>query len=252
MRFVAVFLNLFLLTTAFDAKAHQFTELVQQESVVTQPMLWCIDNLPPRHYYTTEQELIGSMIGFMQELANHLDAELHYTAPTPIARCLQKLEQGKVDIVTGLMLTPERKQQFLMFPYDNARPHSWFINRHYPLSEVKMLRLTLIDTQIHAKEAAERFIAAGYQVNLVPDFDTALANLFFNQTDVLVGPEHITLKMIAQNGRYHNTLILAAQEYQQPIKAHLAINKQGRFSDQVETIQAFLNEIKNTGRYQFY
>lgn len=216
------------------------------------PLVWCFDNLPPRQYYDAGKEPVGAMVELMKELAKRLDTELHYTVPTPTVRCLQQLEQGEVDIVVGLLLTPERQQQLYMFPFDSARPNSWFINQQYPLAAEQPLRLTLIKTQVQAAAAAQQLSQAGHQVHLAADFDTALTDLFFNKTDVVVGPEHITQKHIAQNGRYQRDLVLAPQEYQQPVEAHIAICKKGRFANRADEIQRIIQDIRASGRYQFY
>ncbi|MFN4055893.1 MAG: substrate-binding periplasmic protein [Alishewanella aestuarii] len=247
-----VLLNLVLVITAFKTFATTANEQSEPQNLTKQSVRWCFDNLPPRQYYTNGQEPVGSMVGFMKELAHRLNTELHYSIPTPTTRCLQELERGKVDIVTGLMLTTDRKQRFHMFPFDSARPNSWFVNKLYPITAGQQLRLTLIQSQIQANETAEQLIAAGYTVNLVADFDTALTHLFFNKTDVVVGPEHITQKHIAQNGRYQNVLILAPQEYQQHTDAYIAISKQGELAKRSDEIELIIKELRASGRFQFY
>lgn len=84
-------------------------------------LLWCLAHLPNRSYYVDGSNPQGVEVDMMKDAASRLNMRLAFTIPTPTPRCLQQLARDEVDIVAGLLGTSERKQLFLMIPYDIAR-----------------------------------------------------------------------------------------------------------------------------------
>ena len=59
---------------------------------------WCLDHFPPRHSYLPGQQPKGPMVDMMQKLATQSGFTLKFTPPTPVARCLKLMQQGKTDL----------------------------------------------------------------------------------------------------------------------------------------------------------
>ena len=69
---------------------------------------WCLHHLPPRHSYLPGKTPSGPMVDMMQELATASGFTLTFSPPTPTSRCLKLLEQGKTDLMMGLVFTEAR------------------------------------------------------------------------------------------------------------------------------------------------
>ncbi len=215
-------------------------------------LIWCLGHIPNRVQYESDKAPSGPEVDLMKDFAARVGMTLEYTVPTPIPRCLQQLQRGQVDIVAGLLFTAERNELFYLLPYDAARPESWFIHKDNPIEQNDNLRLTFVDGRIYSANLQERYAAAGYQLLNADNLDDALAMLLFQETDVLVGPEHITLGRIASNPRFQHTLILAPQDYQPNFEAHIAISRTGRYAGQKERFKQVLEQMRAEGRHRLY
>lgn len=215
-------------------------------------LIWCLGHIPNRTYYVEGHSPRGIEVDLMHEVAARLNMRLVFTVPTPVNRCLHQLERGQVDVVAGLLFTEERNKLFLLIPYDAARPESWFVHAGNPIDNKSSLRITFMDGRFYSANLRERYEAKGHQLNTAASMDEALAMLYFKQTDVLVGPEHVTLGNIAGNPRYRDTLVLAPRDYQPNFEAHIAISRTGRYADKHQDFQQVLQQIRAEGRFQFY
>lgn len=226
-----------------------FSEIV---SAKPEQLLWCLDHLPKRQHYEAGKPPYGPMVSLMQELALRLNVELVYSVPTPVNRCLQQLEQGEVDVVASLLYSPEREQRFYLIPFDVAHSESWFIHKDFQPDNQAHLRVTVIKDLIYSPSLLDSYQAAGYETTTAANIDNALTALFFRDTDVVVGPEHITQAHIARNARYKDSIKLAPQSHQPVIEAHIAISKTGRYAHRHEAIRQALQEIRQEGKYRLY
>lgn len=215
-------------------------------------LIWCLGHVPKRSYYVEGQSPHGPEVDMMQDVAMRMNMQLVYTVPTPINRCLQQLTRGEVDIVAGLLGTSEREKRFLMIPYDVARSESWFVHRDNPIKNKASLHITFIEGRVYSAYLRETYHAAGHQLSSSTSIDDALALLLFKQTDVVVGPEHITLGHIVANPRYQNALVLASQNYQPNLEAHIALSRTGRYADRYQSFREVIERIRAEGKYQFY
>lgn len=216
------------------------------------PLIWCLDHVPKRQHYESGKAPYGPMVNLMQDLAARLDFELVYTLPTPRERCLQQLERGEVDVVVSLLYSAERAQRFYLLPFDVAHSESWFIHKDTRLNIQAGLKVTLVDDRIYSDLLMQKYLNEGFQINKVANIDGALATLFFRDTDVVVGPQHVILAQIARNARYKDMLILAPQNQQPASEAHIAISKTGRYADRHDAFRQVVQQIRLEGKYRLY
>ncbi|MEH8017785.1 transporter substrate-binding domain-containing protein [Rheinheimera muenzenbergensis] len=231
-----------------------FTAMLLSDVAAAQPeqLLWCLDHVPKRQHYEPGKTPYGPMVNLMQDLASRLNVELTFTLPTPVNRCLQQLEHGEVDIVASLLYSPQREQRFHLMPFDIARSESWFIHKDYQLQDQPGLRVMLVKDLIYSAGLQDNYKAAGYVITTANNMDEALAALFFRDTDIVVGPEHITQAKIANNARYKTILTLAPLHQQPVIEAHIAISKTGRYAKRHEAFRQALQQIRQEGKYALY
>lgn len=217
-----------------------------------QPLIWCVDHVPQRQHYEKGKAPYGPMVDLMQDLAGRLQLELEFTLPTPVNRCLQQLEQGEVDIVASLLYSAERAKSFYLMPFDIAHSERWFIHRENKLQERSGLRITLINNFIYSPSLAETYAKDGHKVTTADNIEQALTQLYFRDTDVVVGPEHFTLGYIERNARYKNALRLAPVEQQRDVEAHIAISKTGRYAGRYDEFNHAIQMIRQEGKYRLY
>ena len=239
-----MFIRLIYTLTVFNA----YYALADQR----QPLIWCLDHVPQRQHYETGKAPYGPMVNLMQDLAARLNFKLVYTLPTPTNRCLQQLERGDVDVVASLLYSDDRAQRFYLLPYDVAHSESWFIHKDTRLNIQAGLKVTLVEDRIYSDSLMQKYKGAGYQINKVADIDGALTALFFRDTDVIVGPQHIILAQIARNARYKNILVLAPQNQQPASEAHIAISKTGRYANRHDAFRRAVRQIRQEGKYRLY
>lgn len=72
------------------------------------------------------------------ELTQLLSIKIDFSQKTTFVRCLMLLEKGSVDILSGLVFTPERDKLFHMIPYAYRQPLALFyLASHKPKNQDK-------------------------------------------------------------------------------------------------------------------
>lgn len=220
-------------------------------------LTWCLQDLPPRQFYPANGEPYGPMVDFMQKLAQHTGFLLKFTPPTPTSRCLKLMQQGEVDLMVGLLKTPERSQFMHLWPFDSARPASLFTLKTTALltspSDLSGRKVILVDAYAYPEEVRAELTQLQVQVVRAPTVEEALALLLYQQADVLVGPYHITLNAIGQNPRYqaivaqHQQLAAAgvAQNY-------LALSRKSRHVALAPALEQALQQLLRAEKPNFY
>jgi polar amino acid transport system substrate-binding protein len=219
---------------------------------------WCLDHFPPRQEYLPGQPPRGPMVDMMQKLAQQSGFTLKFSPPTPSARCLMLMKQGKTDLMTGLMWSEQREQYMLLLPFDQAKPETLFVHKDRPMSDEDALRnrqIALVKNRTYSKG----FIALleQQQVNMrtANDLEQAMAMLHFKQVDAVAGPLHLSQHLIKHNPRLHSSIRMNPWQppSQQELQSHLALSRMSphfalhlQISQQLEK----LVEAKQTHFYQ--
>lgn len=175
--------------------------------LAAQPELeWCLDHLPPRQNYLPNQQPTGPVVDMMQQLAKQSGFILKFSPPTPAARCLKLMQQGKTDLMTGLLWSEQREQFMLLLPFDEARPDALFRALHQPEPLDKMAALNgrtiAVATDRHyRKDFFQLMQQHQVRVKAVPNLEQALALLHYGDVDLVAGPQHITMNLLKNNPR---------------------------------------------------
>lgn len=77
----------------------------------------CLDYTPYQVDNAGNKKWSGKNIETLYQLSQQLNMTLDMSMRAPFTRCLRLLEQGKIDVLAGLIYTEERNQKFLLFPY---------------------------------------------------------------------------------------------------------------------------------------
>lgn len=182
--------------------------------LAAQPELeWCLDHLPPRQNYLPNQQPSGPVVDMMQQLANQSGFVLKFSPPTPAARCLKLMQQGKTDLMTGLLWSEQREQFILLLPFDEARPDALFRqnNQPQPLDNITALNgktVAVTADRRYRKDFFQQLQKLQVKVKTVPDLEQALALLHYGDVDLLAGPQHITMNLLKNNPRLAENISL--------------------------------------------
>jgi ABC-type amino acid transport substrate-binding protein len=219
---------------------------------------WCLDHLPPRHSYLPGQQPSGPMVDMMQKLAAQSGFTLKFSPPTPTARCLQMMQQGKTDLMTGLLWSEQREQYMLLLPFDEARPETLFVHKDQRLKDenaLQNLQIALVKTRSYSKGLSDLLEQQQVKIHTADDLEQAMAMLHFKQVDVVAGPQHITERILKSNPRLGSSIVV--NPWQPPnrreLQSHLAFSRMSphfklhlQISQQLEK----LVEAKQTHFYQ--
>ena len=182
--------------------------------LAAQPELeWCLDHLPPRHNYLPNQQPTGPVVDMMQQLAKKSGFILKFSPPTPSARCLKLMQQGKTDLMTGLLWSEQREQFILLLPFDEARPDALFRhnNQSPPLDNITALHgktVAVTADRRYRKDFFQQLQKLQVKVKTVPDLEQALALLHYGDVDLVAGPQHITMNLLKKNPRLAENISL--------------------------------------------
>ena len=185
-----------------------------------QPELeWCLDHLPPRQNYLPNQQPSGPVVDMMQQLAKQSGFILKFSPPTPVARCLKLMQQGKTDLMSGLLWSEQREQFILLLPFDEARPDALFrANNQQPIENIAALNgktIALAADRHYRKNLMQVLQQHQLKVKTVPNLEQALALLHYGDVDLVVGPQHITLNLLKNNPRLAENISLNSWQFEQ-------------------------------------
>lgn len=226
-------------------------------SQVKPTLEWCLDHLPPRHSYLPGQPPKGPMVEMMQELAAASGFTLTFSPPTPLGRCLKLLEEGKTDLMTGLVQTEARQAVYLMSPFDEVRMNSIVVAPHSPVvqseQDLRARIVVLAKDRTYPPALLKRLPQLQITVIWGKDLESALALLLYQQADIYMGPQHYTLMELQKNPRF-NTLKL--NNWQLPAdhsqRTHLAMSRLSPHQALWPKIDHALQQMVAANKTHFY
>ena len=83
----------------------------------TESIATCLDYSPYVQGPDGQRIWSGGNVETLYYLLEGLNYQVDASIRAPFVRCMKLLEQGKIDIVSGLIYTKERAQRFLLVPY---------------------------------------------------------------------------------------------------------------------------------------
>lgn len=217
---------------------------------------WCLDELPPRHYFVDGVPQ-GPMVAMMKKLAERADFELTFSQPTPTSRCLLKMKNGQTDLMTGLLFTSERAAFMKLWPFDEARPAAAFIHKNsmdkLGTDWLNGQTLVLAQDRVYPEQLVKQFKQQA-QVVYAEDIEAGLAMLLYGDADILFGPQHITEFAIKKNKRYKDLLVLSPNQL--PTSAnivnHMGISRKSKHIDLAPKIAIALQSLIAEHKTHFY
>lgn len=224
----------------------------------TLPVLeWCLHHLPPRHSYLPGTPPSGPMVDMMQALAKASGFTLAFSPPTPPSRCMKLLEQGKTDLMMGLVYTEQRAEAYFMAPFDEVRLTSLFVASHSPvlqqLQDLRGRKLVMSKDRVYPPAFFNTLRQLNVQVIWGKDLESALALLLYQQAEIYAGPLHFTELELQRNPRFAG---IRLNQWQLPVDAsqhtHLAMSRLSRHRHLWPVIEQQLQQMVAANKTHFY
>jgi len=167
--------------------------LTAQGSVINekaaQPLTMCVSHYPPHQVVLPNQAPMGENIAVASYFFNKLGYTLRFTPNNSFWRCLAMLKAGKVDVMSGLLDAPQRRDFAHLFAYSEFKEKSFYVNKNRrnigKFSDLKGLKVAVIRG---VKQFAEFDNAPeGYVQKVhVSDLDAAFRVLVAGKVDVVI------------------------------------------------------------------
>ncbi|MBU1436197.1 MAG: transporter substrate-binding domain-containing protein [Gammaproteobacteria bacterium] len=218
---------------------------------------WCLDHFPPRQSYLPGQLPSGPMVDMMQKLAKQSGFVLKFSTPTPAARCLLQMQQGKTDLMTDLLWSEQREQYMLLLPFDEARGETLFVRKDKPIADqsaLKSTQIVLIKGRSYTKHFMEMLQQQEVTVRTADDLQQAMAMLHFKQVDAVAGPKQISENLLKDNPRLKASIMLNPwqTEISRELQSHLALSRLSPHFDLHLRISQQLQKLVAANETHFY
>lgn len=163
----------------------------------------CVSNYPPYQITSPEQAPIGENIAVTTHFFNTLGFTINFTKNNTFWRCLAMLEAGKVDLMSGLLDAPERRNFAHLFSYSSLNEKSFYVkNKNLKISDfsdLKGLKVAVLRGIKQFKQfdnAPKDYLEKVY----VTDLDAAIRVLAADKVDVFISTDFLYLEKFKYKG----------------------------------------------------
>jgi len=180
----------------------------------------------------------------------HLTAEFYYC---PLKRCLAMMQNGQLDMKTGLMRRPEREWYvyFITPPYQRYIRKALYIHKEHPsdvtsYNAMKMLSIGVTRASANFPQFDQDKMIEKIEVNGTLN---GLKMLSAKRFDAFLGSELVTDYFI-HKGRLENEIRKASFKYQKENPGYFGIAKQSPLSKYLPQLRSAMQKIVENGRVQ--
>jgi ABC-type amino acid transport substrate-binding protein len=202
LRYQAIFHNLakplllkFFILALFTISSAVQAEIMEKSS--DKQLTMCVTHYPPYQITSPEQAPIGENIAITTHFFNTLGFTINFTKNNSFWRCLAMLEAGKVDLMSGLLDAPERRDFAHLFSYSSLNEKSFYVkNKNLNISrfsDLKGLKVAVLRGIKQFKQfdnAPDGYLEKVY----VSDLDAAIRILAAGKVDVFISTDFLYLK----------------------------------------------------------
>ena len=152
----------------------------------------CVSHFPPYQVVLPGQMPIGENIAATTYFFNKLGFKINFTEDNSIWRCLGMLKAGKVDIMSGLLDAPERREFAHLLVYSSLNEKSFYVNKNGPkitkFADLKGLKIAVLKG-IKQFEKFDNAPDDYFEKVYVNDMAAAFRVLAAGKVDVVVSTE---------------------------------------------------------------
>ncbi|SEL45278.1 amino acid ABC transporter substrate-binding protein, PAAT family [Colwellia chukchiensis] len=162
----------------------------------------CVSHYPPYQIVLPEQAPIGENIATTNYLFKQLGFTIEYTPNNSFWRCLALLKSGKVDLMSGLLDAPERRQFSHLLVYGSLEKKVFYVNNDQlnikTFADLEGLRVAVLRGVKQFKQfdnAPAGFFTKVY----ASDLDAGFRILAAGKVDVLISTHFLDLATFKKN-----------------------------------------------------
>jgi polar amino acid transport system substrate-binding protein len=215
-------------------------------------MTMCVDHYPPLQVISTNGEVTGENVEITKALVNKLGYTLTFTPDTPFLRCLLWLEDGKVDLVAGILDSPQRREKFHLFLYDDLTDKTFFVKKgNLSITSFEDLRGLRIGVVRGVKQFAQFDDAPEHffrlvEVNTLP---AAFGMLSMDRVDAVLSTDYYGQHIIQQDPQMSKTIIQADYQVNQDTQAYIALSKKSVFARRLKDFEDSTEKMLSSGEF---
>ena len=202
-----------------------FTEPAEQITM-------CIDHYPPYHIFPEDRARpYGVNIAIVEAVTQKLGLELVFTPDTPFKRCLVYMKDGQVDIMGGLLHTPERAETMHLLEYTGKSKKIFVVKKgsQRDVTKYEDLEKLRIGTVLGFKY----FSAFDNDKNLKKDtastLEKSLLMLLAGRVDVVIASEAQYNSLSLENNTLLNQTQICSYAHDEYNPVHIGISKASKF-----------------------
>lgn len=152
----------------------------------------CVSHFPPHQIVLPGQTPIGENIAATTYLFNKLGYKVLFTENNTIWRCLGMLKAGKVDIMSGLLDSPERRNFAHLLVYSSLHKKSFYVKEGGPtisgFADLKGLKIAVLK-EIKQFEKFDNAPDTFFEKVYVNDMAAAFRVLVAGKVDVVISTD---------------------------------------------------------------
>ncbi|XOV79409.1 MAG: substrate-binding periplasmic protein [Aestuariibacter sp.] len=212
----------------------------------------CIDHYPPLQMVLPGGEATGENVELTRAFAQRLGYQLKFTADTPFKRCLQWLKDGLVDVMAGLLHSPQRHLDYHMFLYDDSTVKQFFVRKNHlkitRFSDLEGLVIGVVrgSRQFELFDNAPEGMFTKVYVNTLT---AAFGMLEKERVDAVVCTDYYGHNVINSHPEYKAKIIPAAYTVIDGTRVYIGLSRKSPFASELSRFQTLAEEMHQTGEF---
>lgn len=212
----------------------------------------CIDHYPPLQVVLPEGKATGENVEVAREFVNRLGYELNFTADTPFKRCLQWLKEGLVDVMAGLLHSPQRELDYHLFLYDDHTVKRFFVRKNYinihRFSDLEGLVIGVVrgSRQFEQFDKAPEDMFTKVYVNTL---SAAFGMLAKERVDTVVSTDYYGFTIINSHPEYRQKIMAADYTVTDGTKAYIAVSRKSQLVEDIERFKTLAQKMHQSGEF---
>lgn len=211
----------------------------------------CIDHYPPMQVIGPNGEITGENIEVTKALFARLGVALRFTGDTPLKRCLMMLESGLVDVMAGLLDSPERRQTLFMFLYSDSIEKSIYVRKgSRVISKFSDLESLTIGIMRGAKQfrLLDQAPSGFFKVEEVSTLEQAFKMLVRERVDAVSATNYSADLVISELG-FSQIIEKAPFQVVDSSPTYISISKKSPLSNDIDRLTLVVDEMYESGEF---
>lgn len=233
---------------AFTARADHFDNENHKHPTLTM----CIDHYPPLQVVLEDGKATGRNVEITREFFRQMGYDLTFTTDIPFRRCLQWLKEGEVDLMSGLLGSPERHRDYHMFLYDDHTVKAFFVNKDSfkieNFNDLLGLNIAVVrgSKQFAAFDNAPSEMFTKTSVNTLAQ---AFGMLSKGRVDAVVCTDYYGDSIINNHPDYQGKLEKSQYQEINGTKVYIALSKNSKFAHEAQRFNSRAVEMFLSGEF---